>query len=239
MTTETQEKVLRFMLKKTGHAMIKVRGISMLPVLKEGDDIQIAACEKYAVGDILVYNYNGEGLLVHRLLGEADVFVCKGDNAFRIEKIGKDEVLGKVTFINGERADKWELWKVDLSLKIGKSLLQLKNLESVKNSSLYQMYATLVLKEQTNIKVSCSNTCKSFVLEDEKCKCLCVTSNGKQIEYTGIDAVIIFFAIQEKQLQSFVEDVLQYFTYGTYIMKDEVYYRMWVLVEDQIIVLKY
>lgn len=238
MTTSNQEKVLRFMLKNTGQAMIKVSGISMLPVLKEGDDLQIESFDKYVVGDILVYNYKGEGLLVHRLLVAADDFMCKGDNAFRIEKISKDEAIGKVVLVNGVRTGKWEPWKVELSLKIGKSLLQLKNLEYVKSSSLYQMYATFILNEQLNIKVGCANICVSFVFDGEQYKCSCITPSGEPIKYTGVNAVIIFCAIQEKPIRNFVEEVLKYFVDTDFNMRDNVYYRICVLIENQTIVIK-
>ena len=56
MTKDNQEKVLKFMLEKTGQAIIKVRGISMLPTLSEGDDLKIENSAKYDAGDILVYN---------------------------------------------------------------------------------------------------------------------------------------------------------------------------------------
>lgn len=238
MTTENQEKMLRFMIEKTGQAIIKVSGISMLPVLREGDDLQIEIREKYTIGDILVYNYNGDGLLVHRLIGESDALMCKGDNAFRIEKISKDKVIGRVAFVNGKKVDKWDRWKIEMSLKIGKSLLELKNLESVKNTALYQMYVSLVLREQLDIKVCSHNMCQCFVLEHEQYRCLCTTPNGKQVEYTGIDAVIVFCAIEEKPIQNFIEDVFKYFIYADFTMINKVYYRICSMVEDQTIIIR-
>lgn len=121
MTKDNQEKVLKFMLEKTGQAIIKVRGISMLPTLSEGDDLKIENSAKYDAGDILVYNYNGEGLLVHRLLREDSVLVCKGDNAFRFEKISRDEVIGKVTFINEKKLKNGKRGKLVFHLKWGRA----------------------------------------------------------------------------------------------------------------------
>ena len=45
-----------------------VIGVSMNPILKEGDKLTVARCEDYEIGDILVYLYKHDELLVHRLL---------------------------------------------------------------------------------------------------------------------------------------------------------------------------
>lgn len=238
MTNENQEKVLRFMLEKTGQAMIKVRGISMLPVLREGYDLKIENSEKYDAGDILVYNYKGEGLLVHRLLKKDDGLVCKGDNAFRFEKIRQDEVIGKVLLINGEKVKKWEAWKIGLSLEIGKVFLKLKNLECVKNTSLYSLYATLVLGNQLNPNVFCSERYESAFFENSEYKCICCLSEGNVKEYCGIDGIIVFCAIRKKSIQSFLDDVFGYFNNIDCNLKDEVYFRLCVLVANQIITIK-
>ena len=238
MTKDNQEKVLKFMLEKTGQAIIKVRGISMLPILREGDNLKIENSEKYDVGDILVYNYNGEGLLVHRFLREDGVLVCKGDNAFRFEKISQDEVIGKVTFINGEKAKKWEAWKISLSFEIGKSFSKLNDLEGVKNSSLYSLYATLVLEEQLNLNVMCYDTYKSVIFDSSQYKCICYSSGGNIKEYCGIDGVIIFCAILKKPMQSFLDDIFGYFTNADCALKNKVYFRLCTLVENQTIVMK-
>lgn len=238
MTKDNQEKVLKFMLEKTGQAIIKVRGISMLPTLSEGDDLKIENSAKYDAGDILVYNYNGEGLLVHRLLREDSVLVCKGDNAFRFEKISRDEVIGKVTFINEKKAKKWEAWKISFSFEVGKSFSKLKDLECVKNSLLYSLYATLVLEEQLNLNVMCSDTYESVVFDNSEYKCICCSSGGDIKEYCGIDGVIVFCAIREKPMRSFLDDVFGYLANVDSTLENEVYFRLCTLIENQTIIMK-
>lgn len=80
-----------------------VQGISMKPVIDEGDIVTVRKRE-YKIGDIVVFIYPGEGLLVHRLLKIINEdFYCKGDNCFRQEQIPRDHVIGAVDEINGEK----------------------------------------------------------------------------------------------------------------------------------------
>ena len=75
----------------------------MLPTLLAGDVVTIAAQGNYAVGDILVFLYGDDELLIHRCI-EADwdnqVYICKGDNAFRLEKVDHEAILGKVITVS-------------------------------------------------------------------------------------------------------------------------------------------
>ncbi len=81
---------------------IYVRGNSMNPVLKEDDIITIRKKE-CTEGDILVFLYAEEELLVHRLLNRAKgYYYCKGDNSFRLEQVPEKDILGVVEKINGK-----------------------------------------------------------------------------------------------------------------------------------------
>lgn len=56
----------------------------MLPTLHKGDLITIPKDERYSVGDIVLYPYNNEGYLIHRVIAiedEGNIFICRGDNA--------------------------------------------------------------------------------------------------------------------------------------------------------------
>lgn len=76
---------------------ITVYGANMLPILHPGDRIKICAKDDYTIGDILVFLYKNDILLVHRLLKiENGRYFCKGDNSFRMEDIEKDAILGTV-----------------------------------------------------------------------------------------------------------------------------------------------
>lgn len=87
---------LRLYMRTYAEVNLKVSGISMEPVLFEGDVIHIV-CGEYKIGDILVFEYEHKQILVHRYVGESgNHLLCKGDNAFRLEDIEDRAVLGKV-----------------------------------------------------------------------------------------------------------------------------------------------
>lgn len=76
---------------------ITVMGFSMNPTLYEGDCITVLSQDSYQVGDILVFRYKQDELLVHRLLEiKNNTYYCKGDNAFRLEDIKVEQITGKV-----------------------------------------------------------------------------------------------------------------------------------------------
>ena len=76
---------------------VSVTGSSMEPILYEGDHVTVLPQVAYEVGDILVYYYKQEGLLVHRLLKIQDSrYFCKGDNALRLEDVDRDAIVGAV-----------------------------------------------------------------------------------------------------------------------------------------------
>lgn len=78
-----------------------VSGISMCPVLCNGDKIVVCSKEVYENGDILVFVYKENEILAHRLLyTDGSCFLCKGDNAFRTEIISKEQIIGAVVSDN-------------------------------------------------------------------------------------------------------------------------------------------
>ena len=74
---------------------IIVEGTSMHPILYHGQKITICGRDEYSVGDILVFFYKNDSLLVHRLLKiHNERYFCKGDNSFRIEDIKREDIVG-------------------------------------------------------------------------------------------------------------------------------------------------
>ena len=79
---------------------IKVIGFSMEPTIQQNDTIKVQYVDKYSIGDIILYEYKKQGLLVHRIIAINDNEIwCRGDNAVRIEKIGYADIIGKVVDI--------------------------------------------------------------------------------------------------------------------------------------------
>lgn len=79
---------------------IRVYGDSMLPSIRSGDVVAVKKVKIYTENDIIVFEYGTEGLLVHRIVkivGER--FFCKGDNAYRVEVIHYNDIIGRVVEI--------------------------------------------------------------------------------------------------------------------------------------------
>ena len=121
----------------------------MNPTFKEGDIVTIQKSSQYSPGDILVYPYKEGTLLIHRLLHIDKRYFCKGDNAFRIEDISVDQIIGKAVLVNKQPIPEWPKWKIDLSYGIGKTFRQCHyDIVKTKETSLYKQYAALVLQKQ-------------------------------------------------------------------------------------------
>ena len=140
-----QNALLRLMIKKNMEINISVSGISMEPTLFEGDIIHIVS-GMYKVGDILVYIYKNNELLVHRYVGMMEEqLLCKGDNSFRIEDIEECAVLGKVDSVehNGEiyRLPPFPESLAEMSKEIGKLFKKNKyNVFVTQNELLYKEF---------------------------------------------------------------------------------------------------
>lgn len=79
---------------------IKVGGSSMLPIILPTDTAVVLKSEDYAIGDVLLFLYENNHIIIHRLLKILDgMYYCKGDNSFRIEMIQYSDILGKILAI--------------------------------------------------------------------------------------------------------------------------------------------
>ena len=94
-------RLLKFKLSLTEKVVITVSGTSMLPVLCEGDKVGIVSSLEYNNGDILLFLYDENKVIVNRLLlHRKDRFFLKGDNSFRMEEVNYNNILGKVVEID-------------------------------------------------------------------------------------------------------------------------------------------
>lgn len=82
---------------------IKTIGFSMEPIIRQNDKISIKAFDSYFIGEIIVFKYKAQGLLVHRIINIiGNEIMCKGDNTNRVEHITKKDIIGKVILINDD-----------------------------------------------------------------------------------------------------------------------------------------
>ena len=120
---------------------IVVAGISMYPSIYNGDKIQIQKSKTYAIGDIIIFTYKGDELLVHRLLRVKNkTYFCKGDNAFRLEDINEDQILGKVVSVNGIVPLPWTKEMIDLSYQVNREYIKTRDTEKTKHTSAFLQY---------------------------------------------------------------------------------------------------
>jgi signal peptidase I len=142
--------ILKHKIESAASCQITVGGNSMLPVLHNGDVITIRKEDKYEIGDVLIFKYGEEGILVHRLLKTKDKkYYCKGDNCYRLEEIDKTDIFGKVIGLPDVDID-----FINLSLAV--------NTEFAKNyndfyktiaTDVYKKYKSRYLEEKNNNEV--------------------------------------------------------------------------------------
>ena len=102
MNYKLNNKIFLFQSKINKQLTATVVGASMYPTLKEGDKLTISRYDDYETGDILVYLYKHDELLVHRLVKkENNIYYCKGDNCYRLEDVEYNKIVGKVIKVNG------------------------------------------------------------------------------------------------------------------------------------------
>lgn len=133
---------------------VLVSGTSMYPTLLQTDIAIVIKCENYPIGSILVFLYDSEGYIIHRLLRIIDGwYYCKGDNSFRLEMVKKEYIIGRVVFVKRDgliftptlRDEKF----IEMSLQINSEFVNLEyNRKKVMESKIYCEYKNLYLKKE-------------------------------------------------------------------------------------------
>ena len=146
------KKILKAMKMLNKSFDITVTGTSMIPTMYERDIIKVQPLVNYNIGDIIVFYYNDNELIVHRLLAINDNnYLCKGDNAFRLESVEKEQIIGKVIGLWRESGiislPKFTNELISLSFKIHRIFLQHSfDLERTKETDEYKKYKYLMNK---------------------------------------------------------------------------------------------
>lgn len=85
-----------------GFFSAQVIGKSMLPLLCN-NDIVIAKSDNecsYRPGDIVIFYSADSKTTIHRIINiQNSIYYLKGDNAFRIDYVTQDKIIGKVFFV--------------------------------------------------------------------------------------------------------------------------------------------
>ena len=172
METILQIKLLAA-LKRTGKPFdLTVTGISMNPVLYESDIVTISPEAAYNIGDILVFVYNQNEMLLHRLIEIKDeIYYFKGDNALRMEKALFDQISGKVTgIIRNEQSipippctDKL----ITMAKAVNTMFFKRRyDVEKTKETYIYKMYKKIFIDGE-DIKMYIKNEKMDYIETDE------------------------------------------------------------------------
>ena len=183
--------ILRSQLNSNRDTDITVTGVSMEPALREGDVVTIRRAESYEMGDILVFCYKNNELLIHRLLRIKDQrYFCKGDNAFRLEDILYQQIFGKVVKINGEDLPSVTTQQIELSYMVNRAFR--KNgyqVDETKKSGIYRFYQKYINKEENLTVTYQKNKDMDYISADETSLAVFDAESGDThfFDETGVD----------------------------------------------------
>lgn len=183
--------ILRSQLNSNRDADISVTGVSMDPSLRAGDVVTIRRTESYEIGDILVFLYKNNELLIHRLLRIKDQrYFCKGDNAFRLEDVLYEQIFGKVVKVNGENLPPCTIQQIELSYMVNRAFR--KNgyqVDETKKSGIYRFYRKYINKEEDVTMIYQKNKDMDYISADETSLAVFDEESGDThfFDETGVD----------------------------------------------------
>ena len=103
------------LLKEGREVVFTPLGNSMLPFIRGGkDEVTVKAASHVDVGDIVLARLPGPTYIMHRVIDRnRSLLTLMGDgNLSGTESCTRDDVLGKVTAINGRRPCKGVVWRM-------------------------------------------------------------------------------------------------------------------------------
>lgn len=123
---------------------LTVLGNSMEPILHQGDTVEVQRKHEYKVGDIIVFLYKDDSLIIHRLLKiENNHYFCKGDNSFRLEDIDASKIVGAI-YVSDDKHNDENF--ITASLEIARLFKHHRfDREKTMNSQIYNKFKKLYL----------------------------------------------------------------------------------------------
>lgn len=210
MNRQNENKLLQLFLRTKGYASLTVSGSSMEPSLHSGDIVTIEAFPVYNLGDILVYSYKNEGLLIHRLLKQESRYYCKGDNSFRLEDISFGDIIGKVVSVNNQPIIPWRDWEIQLSYSVSRQFLRcMYDKTKTTQTDIYKLYNTLILQKENNSMIYQKNLDLDYIYADASSLAVFNPENSNTyfFDETGID--ILNILTEPCDLNSLLERLCQ------------------------------
>ena len=186
-----QYKILESQLSRGRDMDVSVVGVSMEPSLYEKDVVTVHRAESYDIGDILVFVYKNNELLIHRLLKiKNQRYFCKGDNAFRLEDVPYEQIFGKVVKINGMDLPTVTAQQVELSYMVNRAFRKCGyNADETKKSGIYRFYKKYLNNEEDFTMTYQKNKEMDYIFSDETSLAVFDSESGDThfFDETGID----------------------------------------------------
>lgn len=189
-----QYKILTAALHSGRDISLTVTGISMNPLMYEGDCVTVRRTDTYSVGDVLVFFYKGE-ILIHRLLKiQNGRYFCKGDNALRLEDMTSDQIAGKAILLNGQSLPQMPDTTVALSYLVNRTFRACGyNAKITKQSGIYRFYHQILWKVEDKTMKYKKNESMDYIPSDETSLAVFDPETGDThfFDETGIDILTI------------------------------------------------
>ena len=169
MKTDILQRILYSQLHNGRDVNITVTGVSMEPTLYEGDVVTLKRAEYYEVGDVLVFLYKHNELLIHRLLRiDNGRYYCKGDNSFRMEDVNHEQIAGKVVLKNGEPILPFSQTSITLSSLVNRVFRKnAYSIDETKKSGIYRFYKQYIKKVEDLTMVYKKNEAMDYIAADD------------------------------------------------------------------------
>jgi PqqD family protein of HPr-rel-A system len=218
------EKLLKAQKQRGKPFEITVVGDSMYPILFQGDTFTVQPCEDYEIGDILVFNYKQDELLVHRLLFKKDgKYFCKGDNSFRLEDMPINQIIGKVILINGNELPRCSEKLIALSYAVNRQFKKSAyDIEKTKQTDIYRLYKKIILDKREDIMVYQKNKDMDYIPVDETSLTVFDpdTGDAHMFDETGIS--ILDFLDEPRDLDSLLKKLCEEYNASPEDIKSDV-----------------
>jgi len=191
MNPDILQRILYSQLRSGSDVNITVTGVSMEPTLYEGDIVTLKRAEAYEVGDILVFRYKHNELLIHRLLRiDNGRYYCKGDNSFRLEDVEYEQIAGKVVLKNGEPLLPFSQTAITLSYLVNRAFRKNKySIEETKKSGIFKFYKKYIQKVEDLTMIYKKNEAMDYIAADDTSLVIFDPESGNThfFEETGTD----------------------------------------------------
>lgn len=191
MDNTLAHKILFAHLRSGKPATLKVKGVSMNPTLSENDEVTVESSNEYFPGDILVFLYKNNELLIHRLLFiKNGRYYCKGDNAMRLEDIDFPQIAGKAVLRNGIAIPEPPEHLVELSYLVNRCFRKNGyNSNLTKQSGIYRFYKKYIENKEDKTMTYQKNDSFDYIQADETGLAVFDAESGNTylFDETGID----------------------------------------------------